>query len=65
MYAGNMKIETVNVDFRELLIVTAMVAAAGGQEFGLVEHGKVIHVDWAGRRLSWVVGVEGLGGYSG
>lgn len=62
MCAGNVKVETVHVDVRELMIATAMVAAAGGRKFGLVEHGKVVHVDWAGRRLSRVVGAEGLGG---
>ena len=62
MRAGNVKVERVNVDVRELMIATAMVAAARGREIGLVEHGKGVHVDWAGRRLRRVLGVEGLGG---
>ena len=56
------KVGMVNVDIRELMIATAMVAAARGREFGLVEHGKGVRVDWGGRRLRRVLGVEGLGG---
>ena len=45
MCAGNVKVEMVNVDIRELMIATAMVATARGREVGLVEHGKVVRVD--------------------
>ena len=62
MCAGNVKVETVNVDVRESMIATAMVAAGGGREFGLVEHGEGVRVDWAGRVLRQVLVVEGLGG---
>lgn len=62
MCAGNVKVEMVNVDVREMMIATATVAAAGGREFGMVEHGKGVRADWAGRRSRRILGVEGLGG---
>ena len=62
MCAGNVMVETVNVDVGELMIATATVAAADGREFGLVERGEGVRIDRAGRVLRRVLGVEGLGG---